>query len=89
MTLLEAMSLSKPCVVTAVGGNAEVIIDQRNGLVVPDNDAEKFSQAIITLLEDENKIHELGKSGREIFAQTFSAQKMVSDYQAMYYSSRV
>lgn len=86
MTLLEAMSLSKPCVVTGVGGNAEVIAHQKNGLVVPDNDAEKFSQAILSLLEDENKMHAYGKAGKEIFNKTFLAQKMVSDYQTMYFN---
>lgn len=88
MTLLEAMSLDKPCVVTNVGGNAEVIIDNTSGLVVPDNDAEKFSAAILSLLEDENKIREFGKAGKEIFTKTFSAQKMVSDFQALYSSGQ-
>lgn len=89
MTLLEAMSLSKPCVVTDVGGNAEVVAHQKNGLVVPDNDAEKFSQAILTLLEDESITHAFGEAGKEIFNNTFLAQKMVSDYQAMYCNFQV
>lgn len=86
MTLLEAMSLGVPCVVTDVGGNGEVIANESNGLVVPDNDMEKFSQAILTLLEDQNKISEFGQAGKDIFSKTFSAQKMVSDYQALYFN---
>lgn len=84
MTLLEAMSLSKPCVVTEVGGNAEVIINDENGLVVPSDDKEKFSDAILTLLNSENKMHELGQTGKEMFSKTFSASKMVTDYQSLY-----
>jgi glycosyltransferase involved in cell wall biosynthesis len=84
MTLLEAMSLSKPCVVTDVGGNPEVIINETNGLVVPDDDEEKFSDAIIRLLKDEDTLHEYGEAGKARFAQSFVAQKMVSDYQALY-----
>ncbi|NQY35789.1 MAG: glycosyltransferase [Alteromonadaceae bacterium] len=46
MTLLEAMSLSKPCVVTDAGGNPEVIINNVNGFVTPNGDQNAFANAI-------------------------------------------
>ena len=86
MTLLEAMSLSKPCVVTDVGGNSEVIINKESGLVVLDNDVESFSKAIIRLLENKGEQKKFGRAGRTFFKKNFFVQKMISDYQKLYTS---
>ena len=86
MTLLEAMSLSKPCVVTDVGGNSEVIINKESGLVVLDNDVESFSKAIIRLLENKDEQKKFGRAGRAFFEKNFFVQKMISDYQKLYTS---
>lgn len=86
MTLLEAMSLSKPCVVTDVGGNSEVIINKESGLVVLDNDVESFSKAIIRLLENKGEQKKFGRAGRTFFEKNFFVQKMISDYQKLYTS---
>jgi glycosyltransferase involved in cell wall biosynthesis len=86
MTLLEAMSLSKPCVVTDVGGNSEVIINKESGLVVLDNDVESFSKAIIRLLENKDEQKKFGRAGRTFFEKNFFVQKMISDYQKLYTS---
>ena len=43
MTLLEAMSLGKPCMNTNAGGNAEVITHNVNGLVSRNNDLMGFA----------------------------------------------
>jgi len=51
--LLEALSLQTPIVTTNVGGNAELIEHNVNGLLVAYNDATQLKQAILTLLRDE------------------------------------
>jgi len=50
MTLLEAMSLSKCCVVTAVGGNVEIIQDQENGLIVESDNTAQLADAMRSFL---------------------------------------
>ncbi len=84
MTLLEAMSLSKPCVVTNVGGNPEIVIHDKTGFVVPSDDADIFSNSIVQLLSDDEKRVELGRLGRIRFLEKFSATQMIEKYQSLY-----
>ena len=56
MTLLEAMSLAKPCVVTNVGGNPEIVKDKKTGLLVPSDDAPPFAAAVLTLLTNKKMV---------------------------------
>lgn len=87
MTLLEAMSLSKPCIVTEVGGNPEIVVDEETGVVVPSDNAEKFAEAILDLLLDEGKMPAYGKAGNNRFFQKFTASHMINNYQKLYTSN--
>jgi len=84
MTLLEAMSLSKPCVVTDVGGNPEVIINGKNGFVTPNNDVGKFAQGILKMINPNNKNSNLGQASLKRFDLLFSEKCMNSQYQKLY-----
>lgn len=84
MTLLEAMSLSKPCVVTNVGGNPEIIIHGETGLVVSSDDGDAFARSIMQLLADGVQKNKLGESGRLRFLKYFSAAHMIESYQSLY-----
>jgi len=84
MTLLEAMSLFRPCVVTDVGGNPEIVLHEETGIVVPSDDAEKFSEAMIRMLNDENKRRAFGEAGHVRFTRNFTARHMVDIYQGLY-----
>lgn len=84
MTLLEAMSLEKPCVVTDAGGNAEIIQNNHNGFVSPNNDKLAFSKAILKTINSEKVL--LGKKSREIFSEFFHNKVMVKKYTSLYFS---
>jgi glycosyltransferase involved in cell wall biosynthesis len=84
MTLLEAMSLAKPCIVTGVGGNPEIIEDKLNGFVTPSEDQPSLVQACVTILNDKNLREYLGKNAFERFKQEFTAKVMQKNYQRIY-----
>lgn len=84
MTVLEAMSLGKPCVVTDVGGNPEIVINNKTGMVVPSNDADQFSEKIIELLTDNDTRCVFGEAGREIYLKKYMVSRMVDSYQTLY-----
>lgn len=60
--LMEAMALGLPCISTDCdGGGARFLIENgKNGLLVPKNDEEKLSNAILSLLKDKEKLEQFG-----------------------------
>jgi glycosyltransferase involved in cell wall biosynthesis len=84
MTLLEAMSLSKPCVVTDAGGNKEVIADGKNGIVTTNDDADEFSQAIMKLADDKALLNQYGAAGHKRFSRLFDVSVMVKRFSNLY-----
>jgi glycosyltransferase involved in cell wall biosynthesis len=84
MTLLEAMSIGKACVVTDAGGNPEIIKNGLNGKVTPNNDADMFANAITELLIDSNKLAKYSKATSEFFNEQFNANSMNKIYEKQY-----
>ncbi|MBO9490489.1 glycosyltransferase family 4 protein [Endozoicomonas sp. G2_1] len=80
MTLLEAMSLGKPFVVTNVGGNPEVVNEYNNGLVTQNDNCGNFSFAIEQLLLSEGTLNNYGENSRSRFQDNFCRSKMVYNY---------
>lgn len=73
--LLEAMACEKAVVATPVGGILDVVKDAETGLIVPVNDAEALSGAILKLLDDQSLRNRLGRSAREIIQREFTLEK--------------
>jgi glycosyltransferase involved in cell wall biosynthesis len=87
MTLLEAMSLAKPCVVTNVGGNPEIVINNETGITVQSDDVDSFTRAINELLQNDSERNEYGIKGKACFEEKFSVGNMVASYQNLYFNS--
>lgn len=64
LSVTEAMAHELPCVVTRVGGLAEIVIDGKTGLVVPPEDSASLADALARLLEDPTFAKRLGHNGR-------------------------
>jgi glycosyltransferase involved in cell wall biosynthesis len=84
MTLLEAMSIGKPCVVTDAGGNPEIIGNNLNGKVTPNNNIKMFGDAIAELLQNRSKLAKYSKATSETFNKKFIAQSMNKKYETLY-----
>lgn len=52
VSLLEAMALGLPVVSTNVGGISYLLTDKKNALLVPDQDVDQMTKAIVYLLSD-------------------------------------
>jgi glycosyltransferase involved in cell wall biosynthesis len=70
ISLLEAMALGLPPVVTAVGGNAEVVTHDVDGVLVPAGDPAALAAAYVRLAGSEALRHRLGDA----------ADRRASDY---------
>ncbi len=84
MTLLEAMSLKIPAVVTNVGGNPEITVQNTTGKLTEPDNAESFANAMIELASSSRVKKELGEKARQRFCERFSAQAMIERYLSIY-----
>jgi L-malate glycosyltransferase len=82
--ILEAMAMEKPVVATDVGGTGEVLRHGRSGLLVPPKDPEALAAAINEMLGQPARAREMGRFGRRIVEEGFSARAMVRQMEQLY-----
>ena len=76
--LIEAGSIGRPVVSYDVAGCKEVIVNNKNGLLVPFREKTLLSKAIYKLLDNVELCKKMGLNGREIIEQNFS-EKIIFD----------
>lgn len=76
-TLLEAMASGLPVVVTDTGGTRELVRD--NGIIIPKEDPQAISEAILKLIDNQGLRIGMGKRSREISLE-FSWGKAAKQY---------
>jgi glycosyltransferase involved in cell wall biosynthesis len=70
MVLLEAMSFSLPCVsFDCPSGPADIIIQNKTGLLGDNGNISQLVQAISTLIENENLRNEMGTNAFDVVDQ--------------------
>jgi glycosyltransferase involved in cell wall biosynthesis len=84
LTVLEAMASSLPVVVTAVGGNPEMVRHGVEGLLVPRGDAAGVASAFLRLLDDPAGATALGTAGRARVEQHYQLGQTVENYWRLY-----
>ncbi len=82
--ILEAMFFGCPSVSTAVGGIPEVITHDETGWLVPSFDPDTLARGVESLLGDPARRLAMGEAARQRAQRLFSAQVIVSQYEALY-----
>ena len=82
--LLEAMSCGKAVIATRVGGNEDVIRDERTGFLVEAGDAAGLSDAMRRMLADPGLRARLAAAGRRDMHLRFSMEKTLEAYVSRY-----
>lgn len=83
-SLLEAMAMGLPTVVTRVGGNEELVADGRTGYALPPGDVLGLSQAVVALAQSEQLRHAMGQAGQERIAREFSFAQRLQHIESLY-----
>jgi L-malate glycosyltransferase len=66
VSVIEACALGLPVVATNVGGIPDLLTDGETSLLVPDNDDQKMSDAVLSLLRDPELARRLSINGRKL-----------------------
>ena len=84
ITLLEALSCGLPVVAFDVGGNKEIIEDQKNGYVVKKNEYKEFYRSCLKLLREDSLNKEISKRNSVRAEKFFRIQDMIDKYLSIY-----
>lgn len=84
ITLLEAMATNLPVVVTAVGGNPEIVRAGEDGLLAPRGDANALGEAFHSLLSDPVRARAMGANGARRVQERYRLDRTISQYWKMY-----
>lgn len=87
VALLEAMAAGLPVVATKVEGVEDVIFDSYNGLLIPPADSGALSQAIISLLSNEELRIRLGNAGKALVKEKYTIDRMCEQYEVLFQHS--
>lgn len=82
--LLEYMAAQLPVIASRVGGNPELVKDGITGLLVPPENADALSDALLKLLRDPELARRLVLNGHEFVTQNFSLERLAREVDAMY-----
>jgi glycosyltransferase involved in cell wall biosynthesis len=77
LVVLEAMASARPCVVTNVSGNPEIVADGATGLLVPPRCPSAMGEALLALARDPDLRARMGEAGRRRVLERFTMERMV------------
>ena len=84
VVLLEAMVHGKPVVASAAGGILDIVVNGRNGLLVPPEDPVRLAAALRDLARDPVRAQQLGGRGRKDAAAGFAWSVIVERLKTLY-----
>ncbi len=70
-TVLEAGAMGLPCIVTDINGSREIIVEGKNGVIVPSKDADALFNAMMKMMSDETARERMGRNARQMIADKF------------------
>jgi len=84
LAIVEAQACGVPVVASAVGGIPETLRDGETGLLVPVQDAQALSSAIVTLARDTDRRLAMGEAAASFIRERFTLDAMADGYLALY-----
>ena len=88
LALLEASASGLPIVATDVGGNGEIVGNERTGLLVPPQDPAALADAMRRVARDPEAGHRMGQAGRAWALANGSLDAMYRRYMNLYEGRR-
>jgi glycosyltransferase involved in cell wall biosynthesis len=84
MVTLEAMACGRPVITTRVSGVAGEIETSGAGVILDPGNPERLAEIIRNLLDDEKKMNEMGRAGRDLVEKRFSWERIAKVIEGAY-----
>ena len=85
LSILEGMSLGKPTIATNVGGNPQLIIPEKNGLLTEYANADEMAEAFEKMANDNELYEECTHNSKGMFFSEYTAEIMIKNLQKLYW----
>jgi len=82
--IIEAMAMGRPIIATDIGGNAEAVVDNETGFIIPPNNSDELAERIMTLYENAGKRRAMGEKARQRAIEVFSLEAMIKRHEDLY-----
>ncbi len=83
-SLLQAMAMRKPVVVSALAPLREVVKDGITGLVAPIADPEAIASRVLSLLKNKEQANRIGENARRLAKKEYSFPGMIANLESLY-----
>ena len=80
---IEAAACAKPIIGTRIPGLCETIRDEDTGILVKTEEPEKFSEAMLRLIDDKALREKMGQAGRNM-AKNYSSEESSKMFEKFY-----
>ena len=70
-TVLEAGAMGLPSIVTDINGSREIIIDGKNGIMIPPHDTNALFDAMLQMMKDKATLERMIQNAREMIASRY------------------
>jgi glycosyltransferase involved in cell wall biosynthesis len=84
LSLLEAGAIGIPCVAFDVGSNAEILDDNKTGIIVKDISAEGLSEKLDLLLNDNKLYEEISRNSKLLLPKKFNWELTTKTLEGFY-----
>lgn len=80
--IIEAMSYGLPVIATDVGGNSELVLNNKNGYLV--NTVEELTMALKRVIKNPEKVSIMGKESRKLYLQGYTLKNQLAKINSCY-----
>ena len=84
-SLIEAQAAQIPTITTRVGGNPEIVMDKKTGILIPAKDFTQLATNIVNLVQDKKRQEEFSKNSKENVVK-FDLERMIKETTQIYMS---
>ena len=80
LTLKEAQLMEKPVIATDVGGDKEMMIDNKTGFLVKEGDSKDLIVKLSKLIQDKKLSEDMGKEGAKFIKEKFNWELVAKNF---------